>query len=488
MDKVRRTHFQTPSAVLKELDNMDTAENHFPEFANKMRAAGSNQAAIRAFRHNYENLLAGQTGFFPESSIQPVSDLPKLEDLAGSRPARPELLNEMVFIKLNGGLGTSMGLEKAKSLLEVKNGLTFLDFIARQVLQLARRYARRPRFLLMNSFSTSADTLRFLRKYPDLGDPASLELMQNQVPKVDAGTLRPASWPENPQLEWCPPGHGDLYPSLLGSGLLDEFLVGGRRFAFVSNADNLGATVDLELLGYFADSGKPFLMEVARRTPSDNKGGHLARRGGRFMLRESAQCPENDLPAFRDIQRHQFFNTNNLWIRLDALKELLAAHGGLVPLPLIKNSKTIDPRDKNSPPVFQLETAMGAAIECFENSGAILVPRTRFAPVKTTSDLLVLRSDAYTVTEDWRVILSNGSSGVPPVVQLDDAHYKLVDQLDEKTSRGVPSLKQCRQLVIRGPVLLNSENTFLGAVSVVNPQPEPLPLPPGEYSDCVKTL
>jgi len=467
---------------------MDAAESQFQQFAEKMRTAGSSEVAIRAFHHSYENLLAGQTDLSPENSIEPVTDLPKLRDLAGFRSARAELLDQTVLIKLNGGLGTSMGLENAKVLLEVKNGLTFLDFIARQVLDLRQRYARRPRFLLMNSFSTSTDTLQFLRKYPDLGDPASLELMQNQVPKVDARTLGPVSWRENPDLEWCPPGHGDLYPSLLGSGMLDSFLAEGIRFAFVSNADNLGATIDLGLLAYFANSGKPFLMEVARRTHSDNKGGHLARRDGRFMLRESAQCPENEKTAFQDIERHRFFNTNNLWLRLDALKQLLAAHDGLVPLPLIKNSKTVDPRKKNSPPVFQLETAIGAAIESFEDSGAIMVPRTRFAPVKTTSDLLVLRSDAYTVTEDWRVVLSDGSSDVPPVVQLDDAHYKLVEQVNEKTARGVPSLKHCRQLVIRGPILLSSENIFRGSVSLTNSHPEPHPLPSGEYKDCARTL
>src|SRR5207248_6825545 len=179
------------------------------------------------------------------------------------------------------------------------------------------------RFLLMNSFNTSGDTLEFLRSYPELGQPQTLELMQNQVPKVDARTLRPVAWPENPQLEWCPPGHGDLYPSLLGSGWLERLLSEGVKYLFVSNSDNLGASLDLNLLGYFAKSDKSFLMEVAERTPSDRKGGHLAQRAGKLLLRESAQCPEADLPAFQDIQRHRFFNTNSLWMRLDALKNLL---------------------------------------------------------------------------------------------------------------------------------------------------------------------
>ena len=186
-----------------------------------------------------------------------------------------DLLNQTVIIKLNGGLGTSMGLERAKSLLPVKEGLTFLDFIVKQILELQKRCSVQLRFLLMNSFSTSADTLEFLGRYPELGDPKSLELMQNQVPKVDAKTLRPVAWPQNPQLEWCPPGHGDLYPSLLGSGNLDKLLGEGIKYAFVSNSDNLGATLDLELLQFFAESNKPFLMEVAERTLQIKKGATL---------------------------------------------------------------------------------------------------------------------------------------------------------------------------------------------------------------------
>ena len=461
-------------------------ENHFAEFADKMRKAGSSDAAIRAFQHSYNSLITGHTGMISESTIQPIAELPRLEEISRGKPPNVELLSQVVVIKLNGGLGTSMGLERAKSLLEVKNGLTFLDFILRQILQLRERNKVPLRFLLMNSFSTSRDTLQFLRKYGELGDPALLELRQNQVPKVDAKTARPVSWPENPQLEWCPPGHGDLYPSLLGSGILKQLLADGVRFLFVSNSDNLGATLDLGLLTYFAESGKPFLMEVAERTLSDRKGGHLARRDGKLLLRELAQCPESDQGAFQNIERHRFFNTNNLWLRLDALKELLDANGGFVPLPPIKNTKTVDPRNKSSPPVFQLETAMGAAIDSFNNAGAVVVSRRRFAPVKTTSDLLALRSDAYSVTEDWQIVLANGDS--PPAIDLDTHDYKMVDQLDEKLADGIPSLRDCRELIVRGPILFSSHNVIRGKVTLTNNAPVPHSLAAGEYRDCSKEV
>jgi len=463
--------------------DQNASQSAFPEFAAKMRSAGMSEAAINAFRYSYESLLAGQTGMIPEGSIEPIETLPRFEEITGSKPGRPELLAQTVIVKLNGGLGTSMGLEKAKSLLEVKDGLTFLDLIARQVLFLEKKHHLPLRFLLMNSFSTSKDTLEFLTRYPELGQATSLELLQNQVPKVDALTLRPVAWPQNSQLEWYPPGHGDIYPSLLGSGLLDRLLAEGARILFVSNSDNLGATLDLDLLSYFAESGLSFLMEVAVRTASDRKGGHLAKRNGKFLLRESAQCPAADESAFQDINRHRFFNTNNLWIRLDALKEAVDANAGFIPLPLIKNAKTVDPRDKHSTPVIQLETAMGAAIEYFERSGAIVVPRSRFAPVKTTSDLLVLRSDACVLTEDWRVRLAEGENDRPPKVDLDGDHYKLVDQLDAMTAAGVPSLKRCRELTIRGPVLFRCRNVFVGTVRVTNASLAARCLAEGEYRD-----
>jgi UDP-N-acetylglucosamine pyrophosphorylase len=463
-------------------------KGNFPAFQSKMKQAGLSEAAIEAFRHNYETLVSGQTGMIPESNIQPVTDLPRLEKISSQRSAKPALLSETVVIKLNGGLGTSMGLERAKSLLPVKDGLTFLDFIIKQVLHLRQTSGTSLRLVFMNSFSTSEDTLNFLKKYHELGDPKRLELMQGQAPKVDAKTLMPTQWPSNPQLEWCPPGHGDLYPSLLGSGWLDRLMHDGVKYLFVSNSDNLGATLDLGLLSFFAASGKGFLMEVTERTASDRKGGHLAQKNGRLLLRELAQCPEEDSAAFQDIQTHRFFNTNSLWIRLDRLKELLARSGGFVPLPVIRNAKTVDPRDKNSPPVVQLETAMGAAIECFEDAGAVVVPRSRFAPVKTTADLLALRSDAYSVTEDWRLTLATRVAGRPPEVDLDPPFYKLVDQLDDKLTDGIPSLKECEELKIHGPVRFSRENVFRGKVSVTNQTSKPVLLPPGEYADCVKTL
>src|SRR5882762_4988494 len=150
--------------------------DQFPLFAAKMEKADIARPAIQAFASSYSKLLAGDTGLIPEGEIQAVSELPRLDEINISE--NQSLLSQTVVIKLNGGLGTSMGLEGAKSLLEVKNGLTFLDFIARQILFLRRHFNQQLRFLLMNSFNTTGPTLEFLARYPELGEPRQLELMQ----------------------------------------------------------------------------------------------------------------------------------------------------------------------------------------------------------------------------------------------------------------------------------------------------------------------
>merc|ERR1719220_1486049 len=215
-------------------------------------------------------------------------------------------------------------------------------------------------------------------------------------------------------------------------------------------------------------------MEVAVRTDADKKGGHLAKKkeGGGLLLRESAQCPEKDEKAFQDTKKYGFFNTNNLWVDLEALKGQFEKHGGSLPLPVMKNSKTVDPRDKNSTKVLQLETAMGAAIGCFEGACAIRVPRSRFAPVKTTSDLLALRSDAYVLTEDFCIELAQQRAGVPPNIKL-DSKYKFVDAFEKMIYKGVPSLVNCNSLTIEGDivfmenVIIKGDVTFKGPGTVI---------------------
>jgi UTP--glucose-1-phosphate uridylyltransferase len=353
-----------------------------------------------------------------------------------------------------------MGLTQAKSLLKVKDGKTFLEIILKQ----AER--RQVKLALMNSFSTHEDTLDAILNIKPLDSP--LLFLQNKFPKILQEDFAPADWPQNPDLEWNPPGHGDIYSAIYTSGILDTLLDNGIVYAFISNSDNLGATLDESLLGYFVEKGFPFMMEVAPRTPSDVKGGHIARhKGGRLILRESAQCPENELSAFRDIKRYGFFNTNNIWVNLKGLHKLIQKSGA-VKLPIIRNPKTLDPRDENSPKVFQIETAMGAAISLFEGAAVIKVPASRFLPVKKCSDLLSIRSDRFIFSKENNLI-ANPNTGTKTIqIDLDPKYYGKIDLFDERFSRGVPSLTNCESLAIKGDVWFEGNIAIKGKIVIRN--------------------
>ena len=214
------------------------------------------------------------------------------------------------------------------------------------------------------------------------------------------------------------------------------------------------------IAGWFAASGAPYAAEVCRRTAADRKGGHLAVRkaDGRLILRDTAQTASNEMDYFTDEFRHPYFHTNNLWFDLTVLARTLAERNAVLGLPMIKNAKTVDPSDSSSPEVIQIESAMGAAVEVFEGATAIGVGRERFLPVKTTNDLLLLRSDVYAVAEDGRMVKQDAPA---PLVDLDSRYYKTIGAFERRFPGGAPSLKGATRLVVKG------DWTFEAGVSVV---------------------
>ena len=406
----------------------------------KLEEDGASEGVVAAFERRFAQLGDPQAGMLHGDELEPVEEPPALDDLPeGQAPP-------IAIVKLNGGLGTSMGLTGPKSLIEVKPGVTFLDVIARQA-----QAARAP-LVLMTSFSTDEATRST--------NIAARTFLQSREPKLREDDRRPVEWPEDPALEWCPPGHGDVYVSLAASGTLDALLDEGIAYAFLSNSDNLGATPDPRIAAWAAAQQVPFVMEVVRGAAADRKGGHIARRrdDGRIVLRETAQTPPDD-GSFTDVERWRFYNTNNLWVDLRALKALLADDPAGPELPLIVNRKTVDPRDAHSTPVLQLETAMGAAIGAIEGARAVRVPRTRFAPVKTTDDLLVIRSDAYTLDDGH---LRPTFDGDPPVVALDPDHYKSLSDLERRFPKGPPSLRHARSFTVKGDVTFGAGTVVRG--------------------------
>ena len=438
----------------------------------KMRAAGAHEEAIRAFQSAYSRLQSGEQALIPSAELEPVGDVPRLEELETAEPARA--LAGVAVVKLNGGLATTMGLRGPKSLIEARDGRSFMDFIVGQVLALRRRYGVRLPLLLMDSEGTLEPTSRALSRFPELAiDGLQPSFLQSMIPKLDADTLAPVSWPRAPELEWCPPGHGDVYGAMRRSGILQTLLEHGFRYAMISNADNLGARVDARIAAHLAAEEIPFAMEVVQGTEADRKGGHVARRaaGGRLVLRETAQTPEQDAESFRDYRRWRWYNTNTLWVDLRVLAQALRSADGVLELPLIVNRKTVDPRDADSTPVIQLESAMGAAIGSFDGAQLLQVPRTRFAPVKTTDDLLVLRSDVYEVDDELDVEPVSERAQDLPYVELDPRYYKLIDDFEARFPDGPPSLREAQRLVVKGDVTFGAGVRVRGAVSLDEPEP-----------------
>lgn len=441
------------------------------------------QLCIDVFLSQYKKMASGEQSVIRENSIKPVVEVADMRTLPDTSSQGKIVLNQVVMIKLNGGLGTGMGLEKAKSLLVAKDNLSFLEIIVKQIISQRNNFNSDLPLIFMNSFSTEADTQKVLEQFPELsrgqkGIP--LTFIQNKVPKILADTKEPAEWPHDPDKIWCPPGHGDIYTALQTSGILDQLLNGGIKYAFISNSDNLGASLDLSMLGYFAEQDSSFMMEVADRTAADKKGGHLAQftQGG-LLLRELAQCHTEDSDSFQDIDKYKYFNTNNLWIRLDRLQEHLDANKGILNLPLIQNNKTLDPRDSSSPKVIQMETAMGSAISSFKNSIAIRIPKTRFTPIKTTNELLGLWSNAFVLDDNNLVITNPKRKANYIVINLDSKYYKTIDDLKARFPKGAPDLLECQQLTITGDILFGSNIKIKGKVTLNNASAQQLVIESG---------
>ena len=438
-------------------------QNYFDLFKQKMESENLPSIVIDTFEYYYNSLINRETGMLPEANIKKIENLPNYNDIDSNySDYGKSLSHQTVTIKLNGGLGTSMGLSEAKSLLKIKGDYTFLDIIAKQ-----SEKSKIP-LLLMNSYNTQEKSNEIIKKYDLSNQNIPIDFLQHKIPKINDDDYKPAEYSSNSVLEWCPPGHGEIYTALVTSGILQKLLDQGIKYAFISNSDNLGAVIDYNILGYFAKNNFPFLMEVASRTESDKKGGHLAKlKNGRLVLRESAQCPKEDTEQFQNIAKHKYFNTNTIWLNLVSLQKVMQERNNILELPMIVNRKNVNPKEISSKKVIQLETAMGSAISVFEGASALEVPRTRFAPVKTTEDLLAVRSDNYILDENFNVLLNPLRTLPHLLITLDKKYYKLVDDLDSRISEA-PSLLECESLNIIGDIKLGESVKFIGNVSLSN--------------------
>lgn len=478
---------QSAAAQQAEQQQDNAPDDVFEHSAAKMREHGMSETAINQFERLYNVWRNDEgTSWIREDDVEPLGHIPSFHDVYETinHDKAVDAFAKTAFIKLNGGLGTSMGLQKAKSLLPVRRHkakqMRFIDIIIGQVLTARTRLDVELPLTFMNSFHTSADTMKVLkhhRKFKQSEVP--MEIIQHQEPKLVAATGEPVSFPQNPDLEWCPPGHGDLFSTIWESGLLDVLEARGLKYLFISNSDNLGARPSRTLAQHFENTGAPFMAEVAVRTKADRKGGHIVRDKvtGRLMLREMSQVHPDDKAAAEDIAKHPYFNTNSIWIRIDALKAKLAECNGVLPLPVIRNRKTVDPTNPDTEQVIQLETAMGAAIGLFNGSICVQVDRMRFLPVKTTNDLFIMRSDRFHLTDTYEM---EDGNYIFPNVELDQRYYKYIRDFDERFPYDVPSLAAANSVTIKGDWTFGRDVSMF-ADAVLEDKGEPSYVPNGEY-------
>ncbi|KAF8897072.1 UTP-glucose-1-phosphate uridylyltransferase [Gymnopilus junonius] len=440
-------------------------------FVEEMKSFLALYHRYRADLSNGQSLDWNKVGALTDKQVIPYDSLP---------PSSNTQLNKLAVLKVNGGLGTSMGMHGAKGALEVQNNFTFLDLIVQQMEHLNTTYNVDVPLLLMTSFNTEEDTLRVVKQYTNR--PVKITTFnQSRYPRILKDTLLPfAKNVQDSKAAWYPPGHGDLYNSLSRSGVLDRLLSQGKEYLFISNSDNLGAVVDQRILQHMIDTQIDFVMEVTAKTKGDIKGGILINYDGSLRLLEGTQVPSEYMDEFTHSRSFRMFNTNNLWINLKALKQLLRE--GDTSLDIKANSKTLD----DGRTVLQLETAAGSIVKHFQNVHSVHVSRERFLPVKDCSDLLLVKSDVFVLDHGRLVMNENRAFGIPPVIKL-GGHFKkaclfkassLIQQF-QKRFKQIPHIVELDHLTVAGDVLFGRNVTLRGTVIIVANEGQRIDIPDG---------
>lgn len=388
-----------------------------------------------------------------------------------------DMLSKLVVVKLNGGLGTSMGCRGPKSVISVRNDLTFLDLTVQQIEHLNKKYDVNVPLVLMNSFNTDDDTQKIVRKYRNLKVDIHT-FNQSCHPRINRDTYHPVCKTADVKADleaWYPPGHGDFYESFKNSGLLTKFVQQGRQYCFLSNIDNLGATVDTRILDLVLTPGQDapeFVMEVTDKTKADVKGGTLIQYENKLRLLEIAQVPKEHVDDFTSVKTFKFFNTNNLWIKLDAIEHVLAQ--GTLNMEIIVNPKHLD----SGHDVIQLETAVGAAMKCFDRGIGINVPRSRFLPVKKTSDLLLVMSNLYALQGGSLSMSPLRMFPTTPLIKLGDKHFNKVKDFLSRFPT-IPDMLDLDHLTVSGDVTFGKGVSLKGTVIIIANHGERIDIPSG---------
>ncbi|OQR76228.1 UTP--glucose-1-phosphate uridylyltransferase isoform 1 [Tropilaelaps mercedesae] len=473
------------SSEFKALTKVDACSTMSVELGKLLRTApisekGSAENDFKGFQRLFERFMSDSGSTIEWEKIEPlppgaIKDYSSLP--SPSKDDIKNMLSKLVVVKLNGGLGTSMGCQGPKSAIPVRNDLTFLDLTVQQIEYLNKTYDCEVPLVLMNSFNTEEDTGKILRKYKGL-NVQIYPFLQSRYPRINKESLMPiVSTLNNPNIEhFYPPGHGDFYEAFVQSGLAENFLNDGREYVFISNIDNLGSTVDLNILNCLLNptqESKPeFVMEVTEKTSADVKGGTLIGYENRLRLLEIAQVPPDHVDEFKSVKKFKIFNTNNLWISVSKIKEVV--ENRTLTMEIIVNHKLLD----SGINIIQLETAAGSAIKDFNQSFGVKVPRSRFLPVKKTSDLMLAMSNLYRLKNGSLQMSHLRAFPTVPLIKLGDAHFaKVRDFL--KRFASIPDILELDHLTVSGDVTFGKGVVLRGTVIVIANHGDRIDIPPG---------
>ncbi|ODQ50211.1 UTP-glucose-1-phosphate uridylyltransferase [Saitoella complicata NRRL Y-17804] len=491
----QRVHNKTQSAYAYDNKASSIAASAMRNELNKLAESCTDPKKRKIFELEMDNFFALFRRYLAHKSQKPLDwdaikppradQVVDYETLSDADPASSEVkgfLDKLAVLKLNGGLGTTMGCVGPKSVIEVREGNTFLDLSVRQIEYLNRKYDANVPFVLMNSFNTDDDTARVIKKYEGHNIDI-LTFNQSRYPRVNRETNLPVPRSYDSAInEWYPPGHGDIFESLANSGLLDTLISQGKEILFVSNVDNLGAVVDLNILSHMAESGAEYIMELTDKTKADVKGGTIIEYEGSVRLLEIAQVPSQHVEEFKSIKKFKYFNTNNIWLSLPAIKRVVENQE--LQLEIIPNYKSIpaDKKGESDINIIQLETAVGDAIKHFKGAHGVNVPRRRFLPVKTCSDLLLVKSDLYSL-DHGQLVMAPSRFGPAPLVKLGPQYKKVSDF--QKRIPAIPKIVELDHLTVTGDVVFGRGVQLKGTVIIVCNDGERIDIPPGSVLENV---
>lgn len=478
-------HQRSPSMEFKELTKKDAQVQLAQELQKLLfTCAESHKPLTQLEFEGFEKLFGrfiNETG--PSLEWENIQKLPDgavcdYKDLSSiAMDDIKTMLDKIVVVKLNGGLGTSMGCHGPKSVIPVRSQLTFLDLTVQQIEHLNKTYNSHVPLVLMNSFNTDEDTQKVIRKYQGF-QVKTYTFNQSRYPRVNKESLMPVakSAGANADLDaWYPPGHGDFYHSFQNSGLLQEFIKQGKEYVFISNIDNLGATVDLNIVNFLLKGGQnkcEFLMELTDKTRADVKGGTLIQYDDKLRLLELAQVPSLHVEDFKSVKKFKIFNTNNLWINLQAIDNVLRE--GTLEMEVIVNNKTMD----NGMNIIQLEQAVGAAIKSFNGCIGVNVPRSRFLPVKKTDDLLLVMSNLYSLQNGSLCMSPMRMFPTTPLVKLGPNHFGKVNEFLRRFGN-IPDMLELDHLTVSGDVTFGRGVSLKGTVIIIANHGDRIDIPAG---------